>query len=137
MLRRTREDGGTPAVHAGASCRSRLPQTRRRTRLATTCLATSPATHQAVAEEVERSADTVCGSYRLAQSNFRDDADADPSELFDLSESTLAPTRQTLEAIAAEVLLKEGVPLDAAVDAIDAGGAPVIVADGVAVVLSL
>lgn len=75
-------------------------------------------------------------SYRLADSNFRGDVGMEPTDLFDLSESTLLDAEQSAEAIAGEVLLKEGVPLDARWTESTAGGTPVIEACGVAVVLS-
>jgi adenine-specific DNA-methyltransferase len=75
-------------------------------------------------------------SYRLDESNFRHES-ADPTSLFDLRERTLRDGERATDAIAAEVLLKEGVPLDAMWDRGEAGGAPVISAGGVAVVLSL
>jgi adenine-specific DNA-methyltransferase len=75
--------------------------------------------------------------YTLGSSNFRDHTDAGPDELFDLNASTLRGGERSVEAMAAEVLLKEGVPLDATWDRSEAGGAPVILAEGVAVVLSL
>ena len=76
-------------------------------------------------------------SYRLAESNFRGDVGVEPTDLFDLSESTLDDAEQATEAIAAEVLIKEGVSLDARVDRREAGARRSIEADGVAVVLSL
>jgi adenine-specific DNA-methyltransferase len=76
-------------------------------------------------------------SYRLANSNFRGDVGMEPTDLFDLSESTLLDPQQAAEAIAGEVLLKEGVPLDAPWTKSTAGGATLIEAGGVAVVLSI
>jgi len=75
--------------------------------------------------------------YSLHLSNFRDQTSADPADLFDLRESTLGDGEQRMDAIAAEVLLKEGVALDAAWGRSEVGGAPVVTADGVAVILSL
>jgi adenine-specific DNA-methyltransferase len=74
---------------------------------------------------------------RLASSNFRDATSADPEDLFDLRESTLDDGDHVMEHIAQEVLLKEGVRLDATWERYKAADAPVIVADGVAVVMSL
>jgi adenine-specific DNA-methyltransferase len=74
-------------------------------------------------------------SYKLGASNFRD-VSADASELFDLNESTLLVDEAVVDDIAAEVLLKEGVPLNAPWERHKAGEADVIVADGVAVVVS-
>mgnify|MGYP001447457434 CR=1 FL=1 len=76
-------------------------------------------------------------SLRLGAGNFRDPVAADASELFDLSESTLLNDYPDLDGLAAEVLLKEGVPLDAAWHRHEVGNFEVIVAGGVAVVLSL
>lgn len=75
--------------------------------------------------------------YRLQVSNFRDEIGEEPVDLLDLHESTLAVGEDALDAVAAEVLLKEGVPLDAKWHRSEAGGARVIVANGVAVILSL
>lgn len=74
---------------------------------------------------------------RLASSNFRDGTSGDPERLFDLRESTLDDGEHVMEYIAQEVLLKEGVRLDATWERRKAADAPVIVAEGVAVVLSL
>lgn len=74
---------------------------------------------------------------RLNRSNFHDESSGDPNELFDLRESTLGDGEHVLEYIAQEVLLKEGVPLDSIWGRHEAAGAPVILADGVAVVMSL
>ena len=76
-------------------------------------------------------------SYRLADSNFRGDIGVEPTDLFDLSESTLHDSEQDAAIIAAEVLIKEGVSLEARWTESDAGDATIIEAGGVAVVLSL
>jgi adenine-specific DNA-methyltransferase len=76
-------------------------------------------------------------SYRLDKSNFRDGTSIDPTNLFDFHERTLNDGQRATDAIAAEVLLKEGVSLEAMWGRRKAGGAPVISAGGVAVVLSL
>lgn len=73
---------------------------------------------------------------RLGRSNFRDSMSADTEGLFDLHESTLGDRDHDLDHIAQEVLLKEGIRLDATWDRHEAAGAPVIVADGVAAVMS-
>jgi adenine-specific DNA-methyltransferase len=75
-------------------------------------------------------------SYRLDASNFRDET-ADPADLFALHANTLRDGEHDMDAIAAEVLLKEGVSLDAEWERGEAGGASVITANSVAVVLSL
>ncbi|MCT2121742.1 site-specific DNA-methyltransferase [Dietzia cinnamea] len=74
---------------------------------------------------------------RLAASNFRNASSGDPEDLFDLRESTLEDRDHVMEHIAQEVILKEGVRLDAVWERHLAAEAPVIVADGVAVVMSL
>lgn len=72
-------------------------------------------------------------TFRLGESSF---AQPEPSEtLLDLSESTLAGL-PNWDAIAAEVLLKEGVPLHMPWTRHSVVGAEIVVADGVAVVLS-
>lgn len=76
-------------------------------------------------------------SFKLASSNFLDDSTHEPTDLLDLRDTTLAAGADAFDAIAAEVLLKEGVPLDAAWERVEADGAAVISAGGVAVVLSL
>jgi len=73
----------------------------------------------------------------LSSSQFRDSAPGNEFELFELSESTLLNSGPDLEAVTAEVLLKEGVPLDAVWERHEVGDAPMIVADGVAAVRSL
>ena len=87
--------------------------------------------------EVEGAASAGLRVERLAASNFRDATSADPEDLFDLRESTLDDGEHVMEYIAQEVLLKEGVRLDATWERHKAADAPVIVADGVAVVMSL
>jgi adenine-specific DNA-methyltransferase len=76
-------------------------------------------------------------SFRLESSVFHRDVGAEPTDLFDLSESTLRDPAEDSTAIAGEVLLKDGIPLDARWSESVAGDARVIEAGGVAVVLSL
>jgi len=71
----------------------------------------------------------------LGASNFRHPATSETQ--LDLGTSTLAQEETENDAIAAEVLLKEGVPLDTPWQRFDMGGADVIVAGGVAVVITL
>jgi adenine-specific DNA-methyltransferase len=71
--------------------------------------------------------------FRLGPSNFRVPSGDLDLELF---ESTLATKDLDPQAIAAEVLLKDGVPLDAPWERLAVGGATIVIADGVAVVLS-
>jgi adenine-specific DNA-methyltransferase len=70
---------------------------------------------------------------RLAPSNFRAGIESDE---LDLWPSTLASDENDWQAIAAEVLLKEGVPLDATWERHQVAGAEVVVANGVGVVLT-
>jgi adenine-specific DNA-methyltransferase len=74
---------------------------------------------------------------RLDRSNFRGGAEGYTTDLFNLSESTLLDGELDSDAVAAEVLLKEGVALDAPWTRHAVGGAPVVIAEGVGVVLSL
>mgnify|MGYP001215868289 CR=1 FL=1 len=76
-------------------------------------------------------------SFSLSSSNFHSDADADAKDLLELRPTTLRVAGEVTDAIAAEVLLQEGVPLDVTWERASAGGAPVITAGGVAVVLSI
>lgn len=69
----------------------------------------------------------------LTQSNFRASVEGDE---LDLSVSTLAREDTNWQAIAAEVLLKEGVALDELWERRYVGSAEIVIADGVAVVLS-
>ncbi len=71
--------------------------------------------------------------FSLAESNFAQSAVSET--LFDLSESTLAG-EPDWDAVAAEVLLKEGVPLDVPWSRREIAGSEVVVAGSVAVVLS-
>ena len=89
---------------------------------------------RAVAVAEEGAAAAGLRVYRLEGSNFRQAGDA--VELFDLNPATLATADADPHAVAAEVLLKEGVPLDARWNYYEIAGAEVIAAGGVAVVLS-
>lgn len=71
--------------------------------------------------------------FALDQSNFRA---AGEGEELDLTDSTLAWEETDWQAIAAEVLLKERVPFDEAWERYEGAGAEIVVAGGVAVVLS-
>lgn len=73
---------------------------------------------------------------RLAPSHFRAAAPDSQDGLLDLSESTLAESEESLESVAQEVLLKEGVRLDAPWKRHQVAGVPAVVAAGAAVVLS-
>jgi adenine-specific DNA-methyltransferase len=75
--------------------------------------------------------------FRLQQSHFHRESVEEKTGLFDLSDTTLSAGADAFDAVAAEILLKEGVSLDSVWTRTEAGGAPVISADGVAIVLSL
>lgn len=90
---------------------------------------------RAVMESVDGSADPGLRVLSLDQSNFREAVETE-GEL-DLGESTLAWEESDWEAIATEVLLKEGVALDQPWERHDLGGGQIVVSAGVAVVLTL
>lgn len=73
---------------------------------------------------------------RLAPSHFRVASRSSKDGLLDLSESTLAESAESLESVAQEVLLKEGVRFDAPWKRHEVAGVSVVVAAGAAVVLS-
>lgn len=91
---------------------------------------------RAVSESVPGAGGQGLRTLILRDSNFSIEAEHAEGQI-GLSDSTLATLEPDLDAVAAEVLLKEGVPLHAAWSRGGAGGAPVISAEGVAVVLSL
>lgn len=88
---------------------------------------------EAVMETVPGAQAQGLRTYRLGRSNFRGTVESDE---LDLSVSTLAWEETDWQAIAAEVLLKEGIALDENWDRIHVGDTEVVVAGGVAVVLS-
>jgi adenine-specific DNA-methyltransferase len=75
-------------------------------------------------------------TFALGVSSFGHGSGTDDA-LFDLSETTLLSASPDFDVIAAEVLLKEGVTLDAPWERTLADGALIVVSSGVAVVLSL
>lgn len=87
-------------------------------------------------EKAEDSANARLRSFRLGESNFRQAGIPSDGSLFDLGESTLIAEDPSWEAIAAEVLVKEGVPLHAPWARHNVDGTEIVIADGVAVVLS-
>ena len=91
---------------------------------------------RAVVESIDRAREFGLRAFSLANSSFGTGL-SERDALFDLSDTTLALSEPNLDAVAAEVLLKEGVALDAVWERHKAGGAELIVADGVAAVLSL
>lgn len=90
---------------------------------------------RAVIGAVDGAGELGLRAFVLGDSNFRHPAESDGQ--IDLIESTLALEEDPREAVATEILLKEGVSLDAAWNRHQAGRAPVIMANGVAVVLTL
>jgi adenine-specific DNA-methyltransferase len=88
-----------------------------------------------VATNVDGAAARGLRVFKLSPSGFRTHAGA--KDELDLSEATLVDEEPFVEDVAAEVLLKEGVSLDAPWDRHLADGSDVVVADGVAVVVSL
>jgi adenine-specific DNA-methyltransferase len=75
-------------------------------------------------------------AYALGESHFAADKDRLESDLLTLMANTMKDADFDPRAISAEVLIKEGVRLDAPWDRTTAGAAEVVVADGVAVVLT-
>jgi adenine-specific DNA-methyltransferase len=73
--------------------------------------------------------------YRLGDSNFR--VGRTSEDELDLSESTLETRNAGWDAVAAEILLKEGVPLDEPWQRLTVAGTDVVLSGAVAVVLSL
>lgn len=73
---------------------------------------------------------------RLGKSNFHQQVEPADGALFALKETTLLDEAANWDAIAAEVLLKEGVPLHAQWTRRSVNGAQIVSVDGVAVVLS-
>lgn len=89
---------------------------------------------QKVAEHVSGANEMGLRTLHLAASNFAEDPEND--DLFSLRETTLAQESQDWDAVAAEVLLMEGVALDEAWDRHSVGDADIVISGGVAVVLS-
>jgi adenine-specific DNA-methyltransferase len=75
-------------------------------------------------------------TFELRESHFYSPADS-PDDLLNLSPRTIKDDEIDMDAVAGEVLLSEGVALDVVWERHRARGVEVIVADGVAVVLSL
>jgi adenine-specific DNA-methyltransferase len=84
--------------------------------------------------KIKGAEDTGLRVYTLDNSNFHDRVS---DGKLDLTVSTLASTDSDWEAIAGEVLLKEGISLDAAWERIALSEASAIHADGLVIVLSL
>ena len=75
--------------------------------------------------------------YSLASSHFRHGEAVEAMPLFDLSDRTLRAGDPNIDAVAAEILIKEGVPLDSQLIRQTVVSEPLVLADGVAVVQSL
>ena len=75
--------------------------------------------------------------YSLAPSHFRHGQAVETMPLFDMSDRTLIDSEPNLDAVAAEVLVKEGVSLDCELHRADVSSGPLVMAGGVAVVQSL
>jgi adenine-specific DNA-methyltransferase len=90
-----------------------------------------------VANEVPGADRQGLRSFKLKASNFVGETTPDQDGLLDLRESTLKTNGQFLDAVVGEILLKEGVPLDAEWLRYTAGGSPVVFAEGVAVMMTL
>ncbi len=86
-----------------------------------------------VTENVEGAGVAGLRVFSLDESNFRMPVEGDQ---LDLADSTLAWEETDWQAIAAEVLLKEGAPLDKSWERHEVAGSEVVVSDGIAVVLS-
>ncbi len=74
--------------------------------------------------------------FALGRSGFTASTPTEAEGLFSLSESTLVDSALRIEALAAEILIKEGIRLDAPWQRTKAGAAWTVGADGVLVVLS-
>lgn len=90
-----------------------------------------------VLSAVDSAADLGLRVYSLAPSHFRGAHEHDPNSLFDLSERTLLGDKPDLEAVCAEILLKEGTSLDRPIERESAGSASLVASDGVMVLKSL
>lgn len=90
-----------------------------------------------VMSAVDKAPDLGLRVYSLAPSHFRGAQERDPDSLFDLSDRTLLDDEPDLEAVCAEILLKEGSLLDRPIERRPAGSASLIASDGVAVLNSL
>lgn len=101
-----------------------------------TVSAISLARLQWVAANVEGAENAGLRVFSLQPSNFQHQVEVSDGALFALNETTLVGEATDLDAISAEVLLKEGVPLHAAWTRHAVAGAEIVEADGVAVVLS-
>lgn len=89
----------------------------------------------AVRTSTIRASETGLRAFRLQDSNFIH-SEVGSAEMLALNESTLVSSEPDMDAIAEEVLLKEGVRLDVEWDRRHAGGADVVIAGGVAVALT-
>jgi len=76
-------------------------------------------------------------SYRLGPSNFAGDQAVNAGQQIQLQSSTLVEPHASFDDIVTEVFLKEGVPLDAPWQRVEAAGAWIVSAEGVTIVQSL
>lgn len=90
---------------------------------------------QAVADVVPGAETLGLRTWTLSESNFRSPGTSE--EELDLVPSTLSRDELDWDAVAAEVLLKEGVPLDAPWQRLTIAGADVVISSSVAVIISL
>lgn len=90
-----------------------------------------------VLSAVDSAADLGLRVYSLASSHFRGAEEHDPNSLFDLSERTLLGDEPDLEAVCAEILLKEGTSLDRPIERKSVGSASLIASDGIVILKSL
>ena len=92
---------------------------------------------EGVRSNVPGASDLGLRVYSLAPSHFRHGQAVETMPLFDLSDRTLLASEPNVEAVAAEILVKEGVPLDSQLSREAVVSEPLVLADGVAVVQSL
>jgi adenine-specific DNA-methyltransferase len=88
-------------------------------------------------EGIESAKSQGLRAFELKESHFFTPADGPRDDILNLSPRTIRDAEVNLDALAGEVLLKEGVALDAAWERHSVGDAEVIIAEGVAIVLSL
>jgi adenine-specific DNA-methyltransferase len=90
-----------------------------------------------VMSAVEGASDVGLRVFTLAPSHFRSDDQLDSDSLFDMSDRTLLSSESDLEAVSAEILVKEGASLGSPLNRKSVGATSLVLADGVAVAQSL
>ena len=90
-----------------------------------------------VMSAVEGASDVGLRVFTLAPSHFRSDDQIDSDSLFDMSDRTLLSSEPDLEAVSAEILVKEGASLGSPLNRKSVGATSLVLADGVAVAQSL